>query len=543
MPKNQIVKETEYVLSAAMAKCGDLHDAQDLTQDTVLAALLYLERGGRIENPRAFLSTLLNRKYYDMLRRKYRLPTVSIGDDFDLMDDGDFTEDLERREEAEGIRREVAYLTESYRTVVVEHYFHNKSVKDIAAALCLPVGTVKSRLDFGRKQMKKGFEKMEKYQENSYMPQHLAVRNSGRCGMNGEPMSLTESDILAQNLLILAYERPITVSDLSKAIGVATAYVEPVVERLVAGELMKRLGDGKVYTDFILYYASDYVKYVHEAEAFVEEHSQAYTEPLKEAIRELKETPFYSERLERFMMIQIAQDGLYNSMESVREKKQIFPDRPNGGKWIAFATVYPPNYTIPKEKQGRGEYGLSGRRCTRIDRYLDTKSMRLYNFETSLDPVGWRKHDGFGFDCFQDVEDNMLKLFYLLKKGIDPKDVDLDTRMIRGIPLLEERGYLACEEGRYRILIPVLTPEEEKTFFGICERAQKAFGDNIREHLAAWCRDHRKEIPPHLTDVPDQKRTMPYEPSTMMFVYEAIRQGLHPRDLGYPCPETVAVLS
>ena len=66
---------------------------------------------------------------------------------------------------------------------------------------------------------------MEKYLENSYMPQQLAVRNSGTCGMNEEPMSLTEGDTLAQNLLILAYEKPITISDLSKAIGVATAYV------------------------------------------------------------------------------------------------------------------------------------------------------------------------------------------------------------------------------------------------------------------------------------------------------------------------------
>lgn len=27
----------------------------------------------------------------------------------------------------------------------------------------------------------------------------------------------------------------------------------------------------------------------------------------------------------------------------------------------------------------------------------------------------------------------------------------------------------------------------------------------------------------------------------MMFAYEAIRQGVQPRNLGYPCPETVAV--
>ena len=541
MPKNQIEKEIEYVLSAAIAKCGDLNDAQDLAQETILSALLYLEKGGTIENTRAFLSVLLNRKHVDMLRRKYRLPTVSIGEGFDVADDTDFAQDLIHSEEAEQIRREVAYLTASYRAVIVKHYFHNRSVSEIADELGLPAGTVKSRLDFGRKQMKKGFEKMEKYQENSYMPQMLALRNSGRFGLNGEPMSLTETDPLAQNLLILAYDKPITVSDLSRAIGVATAYVEPIINKLVEGELMRRMGDGKVYTDFIIYHASDYVKYIHEAEAFTAEHIAAFTDPLKIAIKELKETPFYSERLERFMMIQIASAGLYESMESVREKKQIFPDRPNGGKWIAFATIYPENYQIPQEKQGKEEYMMSGRRSATIESYLGSKNLKLYNFETSLDPVGWEKHSGYGFANFQDVETNMLKFFHLLKKNITPEDVDLDTRMIKAIPLLEERGFLTTQNGRPELLIPVLSHEEEKIFFGICQKAQKAFGNNIKPFLAEWCKTHKKEIPSHLTDIPDQKRTMPYEPSAMMFVYEAINQGVHPRDLGYVCPETIAV--
>ena len=50
MPKNQIEKEIAYVLSAAIAKCGDLNDAQDLAQETMLSALLYLEKGGTPED-------------------------------------------------------------------------------------------------------------------------------------------------------------------------------------------------------------------------------------------------------------------------------------------------------------------------------------------------------------------------------------------------------------------------------------------------------------------------------------------------------------
>ena len=113
--------------------------------------------------------------------------------------------------------------------------------------------------------------------------------------------------------------------------------------------------------------------------------------------------------------------------------------------------------------------------------------------------------------------------------------------MIRSIPILEERGYITTKNGAPELLIPVLTHEEEKRFFEISQSASNAFADNIREQLAVWCKTHKKEIPPHLTSVPDQKRTMPYEPNAMMFVYEAIKCGVHPRDLGYICPETVAV--
>ena len=65
-------------------------------------------------------------------------------------------------------------------------------------------------------------------------------------------MSLVEDDLIAQNLLILAYEKPITVSDLSKSIGIPAAYIEPIIKKLVDGELMVQTDRGKVYSDFII---------------------------------------------------------------------------------------------------------------------------------------------------------------------------------------------------------------------------------------------------------------------------------------------------
>lgn len=62
--------------------------AEDLVQETVLSALLAIEQGRAIASPKAWLQRVLNRKYYDFLRQKYRRPTVSI----DLLYDSQYQE-------------------------------------------------------------------------------------------------------------------------------------------------------------------------------------------------------------------------------------------------------------------------------------------------------------------------------------------------------------------------------------------------------------------------------------------------------------------
>ena len=69
----------DLLMTAALRKCGSLEDARDLTQDTLLAALRFM-REGTIENPQSWLLSVMNRKFYDMLRRKYKYPTVTISE-------------------------------------------------------------------------------------------------------------------------------------------------------------------------------------------------------------------------------------------------------------------------------------------------------------------------------------------------------------------------------------------------------------------------------------------------------------------------------
>ncbi len=252
MNKTDLTEYADLLLNAALYKCNNIADAQDLVQDTLLAALTAKKA---LNDPKAWLMTVLNRKYYDMLRRKYNKPTVSFDVTEDIPDSGELYEAVEKSEEAEAIRRCLAYLTKLYREVMVRYYMHGEKVKDIAASLGISENTVKSRLDAGRKRIGKEFA-MENYTTQSYEPENLFMSCSGRNSINGEPFTLVGDDKIAQNLLILAYDKPVTVTELAKAIGIAAAYIEPVIDKLVSGELLKRVGD-KVYTDFIIYSPDD----------------------------------------------------------------------------------------------------------------------------------------------------------------------------------------------------------------------------------------------------------------------------------------------
>lgn len=540
MTEERITDYIDELFAEAMRRCPTTADAEDAVQETMLAALTHLSHGGKIAEPRAWLHAVLTRKCYDILRQHYRLPTVTVDEAPEPADteEEELAEAAERREQAEQIRREVSYLAESYRVIIAKHYFHGQSLRAIALELGLPEGTVKSRMDFGRKQMKKGIEQMEHYTENSYLPKKMFLCNSGSCGLNMEPMSLVDDDDpLTQNLLLLAYEKPVTISELSRAIGVAAAFIEPIIRRLVEGELMVRMGDGRVYTDFIIYGADDSIRYLQEQEAFVEAHANAYCDALVKAIAALKQTGFYSQRLERYMMIRIAGSALWRAMEPHRTP-QIFPERPNGGRWIAFGMIDQKHRT-PGLYAGRESYNLSGERRERLDCYLGTKDLALYNYESALYPYPKLVIDGFS--TFMEAEAAALKLFYLMEKGIDPLSVDVDPRMLRAIPQLEREGFLTVENGKPRLLIPRLTTAQYKEFQSMISVAADEVAARLEAPLAEYIRTHRKKIPPHLKSVPEQKLTMPYEPSAMMFVFEAIRRGIHPRDLGYPCPETIAV--
>lgn len=74
MKYEELVNQMEFLLGMALQKCGNVQDAEDLCQEVLLAACVQIAKGNNISDMRGWMLTVLNRRFYDALRRKYRQP-------------------------------------------------------------------------------------------------------------------------------------------------------------------------------------------------------------------------------------------------------------------------------------------------------------------------------------------------------------------------------------------------------------------------------------------------------------------------------------
>ena len=156
----QLVRDNErrgYTLALRM--CGSPEDALDLAQETFLRAWSALPnfRGG------SSFSTWLYRLAYnttiDFLRKNSLRRDVSVPLGEEIPDVPDHAADpqqiLEQNERRRALEQGLARLPEHYRSVLVLREVSGLSYQEIAGALKLDLGTVKSRIARARGELRK----------------------------------------------------------------------------------------------------------------------------------------------------------------------------------------------------------------------------------------------------------------------------------------------------------------------------------------------------------------------------------------------------
>ncbi len=143
--------------------------AQDLVQDTYLKAYRFIESYKQGTNAKAWLFRILKNGFINEYRKKSRQPNRVDFEEYNTYDDeaaGAPVQHLDLRDEifqdmlGDEITKAINELPVDFRTVILLCDIEGFTYEEISKILEIPIGTVRSRLHRGRKQLQ---EKLKAY--------------------------------------------------------------------------------------------------------------------------------------------------------------------------------------------------------------------------------------------------------------------------------------------------------------------------------------------------------------------------------------------
>jgi RNA polymerase sigma-70 factor, ECF subfamily len=161
--EDAILENLSALYGFALSLARNPMDAEDLVQEACLRAIKGMTQGGVKADHKVWLFTILRNVWINEWRRRVNGPEFVLlgktrGDNRAhewLSDDAERPEDHFDRNVASGrIRVAISRLPEVFREVVVLRYFEGFSYRQIASILGCPAGTVMSRLNRAKAELR-----------------------------------------------------------------------------------------------------------------------------------------------------------------------------------------------------------------------------------------------------------------------------------------------------------------------------------------------------------------------------------------------------
>ncbi len=152
--------------SAAFQYTGNRFDAEDLVQETFLAAFRNRHQLRDHRKIKRWLFVILRNHFLKGAGRRNARPEQEYDDqaEYDYVDSlamvaarDDALKTLERKVTADNLHRQLNLLPEPYRSVLIFYYLKEFTYQEIADMLEIPLGTVMSRLARGKQRLKAAF--------------------------------------------------------------------------------------------------------------------------------------------------------------------------------------------------------------------------------------------------------------------------------------------------------------------------------------------------------------------------------------------------
>ena len=146
------------VIQVIYRMCGDVELAQDAAQEAFIKAWLHLPSFRPGTSLRNWLYRIAINTTLDVLRRDAKI--ADIGFETLPMPDPQVGPEaaLLQKERTVAVQQAILALTEASRSVLVLREYGGLTYAEIAAALDIPLGTVMSRLNYARRQLRQSLQ-------------------------------------------------------------------------------------------------------------------------------------------------------------------------------------------------------------------------------------------------------------------------------------------------------------------------------------------------------------------------------------------------
>ena len=368
----------------ALAKMANISEAEELSSRITCEAYVTLRKVDNIYNWEGYMYKIASNVYARYINEQVGNRATSIDDGLEVGIESDMVQDIERREELQELKKELAWLCKTHRQIIVMHYYHNKKISQIAEELGLPQGTIKWHLSDAKKLMKEGMTKMRTANVAFEPIEFAGVGHDGCPGNMGDTATFLNSR-LRKNIVYVTYREAKTIEEIAKDMGITPVYIEDEVAYLEEYGFLEKLPGNKYLSQV---YITDISKEaVLKCDEIDMEVAKAFAKEYVPLLEQFKDYGKYNITVPEndfnyflWSMIPYAISMLemnYGDSKKRRLRDKYMVKRKDGGEYIAQANVF--NKELVKTYDAH--YWV----CGDMIRESSMKELRSWSLSTNID--------------------------------------------------------------------------------------------------------------------------------------------------------------
>jgi len=485
------------ILGFAYDKTGNIFDAEDLSQEILIALFTSIPKYAKIENMDGFVYTICHHCWSNFLRKnKKHWRHANVDDMYNLGDGRDVQSEVETAVFLEKMRAEIAYLSKLHRDIIIMAYYDGKSSRQISKELDISDSTVRWHLAETRKKLKGRIENMSNENLN-YRPIALNVGHNGSVnGTNG--MKGLGQNRIVDNICYVCYGIPLTIEEIARKLSVAAVFLEYHIDELVYMDYLKIVDEKKYQTNFFI-----------KTPAYGEIAAQHYYDNIKdlagkfyEAIEkrydDIKAINFLGSDLDKDFILWILIPKLIRRLESeaacITEKKNnwsyYYPKRKDGSEHWVCASLQDCDYTSTISQEAR-EFSKktngNGIKIRGTDNNI--RSLQLDSYATLQLKIYWRDFNG-------DELKELSRIAEIIRNNLTPNDYDKIL-----IAKHAGLGYIKVDGGKPQMMIPYLNKDEYEKLDKIFSEIESELGnDFFVDFNESYTKKAKSQIPDFISE-------------------------------------------